>query len=341
MVYIQVDAAKKILESDEQTLAKYQEICEEFEKIKSEEDYNWYEFKEVVRLVAEGKSFLLFKCRIEYKEFAKKYKTFIKKFFNNSFTHPMTYLEMLGPLFQTLKQDYSNYAKLLSMFNKLSELKITSFCFDSQFELDGNYKVVIPKKNDRNIEGIATDGHMTFNASYSHFMGQSTIYPVTVEDAKYVLTYKKYQSLQLPFIDLKVKDLLFDTETLPTYGQLYDFEVLPYVNYEEAEYNTNLSNQKRQFISELGVVDDAINITNRLLMTLQQLTGKLKYTKDLEETKAIARKIKLIMGLCTDIDSIKQGLVDEAVSKEFMSEDEIAEKLQKRKGYYIGHCDYC
>jgi len=332
--YVKVDLkdTKKLLELSEEDFYKYGDFAKELNLL-MDDNHSYNALLSAYDVISGKKTGIVFMQKKAYRDFISKYSSFLEHFgreigIYSCWTRDRTY--------EILKENYENKDGILDRINKLLELGINYFYYIPNEDLNDDKL----EKKDEYYEtiDIMTDGKVSY--------GPETLkkfYPVNVEGAKYIIECKKYQfsgDYTHVSIEMVVNDLMFDLITLPTYKELHDFDIKPYIDYEEVERSTELRKQKNELANHILYVDDTLEIAEDLMSRLEHLA---KGFNDIPG-EISKEKMQVIKELCAEVEMLKDAVVADSVSKELMTEEEIkAEvKVKKRDRYFSGsHCCCC
>lgn len=333
--YVDVDLmdTKKLLELPEEDFYKYGEFAKELELLIGREHHYYSDLFAAYDVISGKKHGLACLTKKAYRNFISKYSSFLEYFGKSvgiyaSWTRDKVY--------EILKANYENKDEILDMINKLLELGIKSFKYIPNEDLNDDELEKYEKDNE--TMDIITDGTMSYSPS---ILGLS--YPVNVEGAKYIIECKKhkfsddYTSVN---IEMVVSDLMFDLTTLPTYEELHDFDIKPFIDYEAEARSTELKKQKDEFVSQVLYATDTLEVAEEFMSRLNRLAEGFNDIPG-EISK---EKIQIIKELCAEVEAFKDAVIAESVSEELMTEEEIrAEvKIKKReRDSYYSHCCCC
>lgn len=353
---INVKVLKNILELDEEKFSECKEMFKDLKELMKDETFSLIDLEQVY-YYAEKKD------EMKLLFYKKKYTRFIKKYY--SILHTLNSdknLILYGIIFAVVnldydyvKQNYDNKDEVLKRLNKLLELNILEFKAlsgdenfynaDSHFSDERELFFEIEKYGSSR-KGLFTDGDLTFKDDNGYFIKTGVckieyhnslhdIYPVEVANANYVLQWKisqRHFGDEYGFkADMKIKNLMFDIDSLPTYEELQK-GVFPKKVADHIAYREDIAVQKMAVVDTIYNVDDMGETIKRLLSGLEYYTEQYEITKDREEAKAIKAKLGTIKELYTDVVALKEAVADECFENELMDEQELEKALTKKRG---------
>lgn len=314
IVDVDVNVAKALLELPENKFYEYENFREDFYLLTRSKGYNYLDFKNACEMFLNKKKFVSKLYKKMYRDFISKYYIFIQKFISS-----LDY-EYVDKIYKLLKAVYKNKEAILYRMNELSKIGINNFQYVFETALNDN----LTKCDSVNkIIDVATDGRIT----YEKFNGPFCY--IVIKNAKYILEYSKEIKYDWAYNDYKmvVSNLMFDPSTLPTYEQLNDFNIKPYIDYEEAQKQDKINRQKQELIDYLVYTDD-------ILFTLQDLERRIKnlMNKVVNNQEGISEaELKKIREVYLAISSHKDQIIDNGSVDTKMSVDDIKNAVKVKK----------
>lgn len=314
IVDVDVNVAKALLELPENKFYEYENFREDFYLLTRSKGYNYLDFKNACEMFLNKKKIVSKLYKKMYRDFISKYYIFIQKFISS-----LDY-EYVDKIYKLLKAVYKNKEAILYRMNELSKIGINNFQYVFETALNDN----LTKCDSVNkIIDVATDGRIT----YEKFNGPFCY--IAIKNAKYILEYSKEIKYDWAYNDYKmvVSNLMFDPSTLPTYEQLNDFNIKPYIDYEEAQKQDKINRQKQELIDYLVYTDD-------ILFTLQDLERRIKnlMNKVVNNQKGISEaELKKIREVYLAISSHKDQIIDNGSVDTKMSVDDIKNAVKVKK----------
>lgn len=355
-----VEILKNILELNEEEFTEYNEMVDDLEQLQNHKNFYIGQLVSTYYDVVKEEKKLLFHER-KYTRFVKKHYGILNTLVSENKSGLMTsFVALIHLDFDYVKQNYGNKDEIIKRLKKLLELNILEFdmlteenCF---YDVDSNERELffeIDKFTHGEKKGLFTDGNITFKDDSGYFKENTPfkieyhnsihdIYPVEVNDANYVLRYSLSKFVFSDKIDchvnMKIKNLMFDTDSLPTYEELqngvFPKNVADYIADKEL-----LMSQKQDVVDNVYEVETIEKTINSLLSKLENYTEKYEITKDLEEAKAIKAKLEVINELYNDVIALKNAVTNESFENELMDERELGKALQKKRWESIdSHC---
>lgn len=251
---IETNLATSMLLLNNEEIKKLQEFIGEFSKVKQDKKFSWVSFVDSVvseLKIVEYKGYLYHKhyVKAEYKDIINKYDKILRK---------LIHLEILLPIYRIISDeeskkqfmkftDYilnneSNQAVMMENLSKMLELGIDNFDYTPNNSLDGVYDMYVCQGIEPSVysvRGIASDGNKIWLSQEI-----DSKFELFLNDANYVIKYNK-NTLIRDNVSMVVKDLTFDSNSLPTKEELYDPRVLPDINYEKVREKNN----EREFLN--------------------------------------------------------------------------------------------
>lgn len=324
---------KKLLELPKEDFYKYGDFARELKLLMSSDHYCYNGLFAAYDVISGQRFGIACLHKKAYRDFISKYGSFLE-YFGKSVGIYGSWTR--NEVYEILKENYENKDEILYMINKLLELGIKSFKYIPNEDLKDDELEKYEK--DKETMDIITDGTMSYGSSV---LGLS--YPVNVEDAKYIIECEKHKfSDDYTSVNIKmvVSDLMFDLTTLPTYEELHDFDIKPFIDYEAAARSTELKKQKDEFVSQVLYVTDTLEVAEKFMYRLNHLAEEFNDISG-EISK---EKMQIIKELCAEVEALKDAVISESINEELMTEEEIkAEvktKKRKRDSYY-SHCCCC
>lgn len=315
---VDVNVAKALLKLPEDEFYEYENFRQDFYFLTQSKGYNYLDFKNTFEIFLNKKKSISKLHKKMYRNFISKYSIFIKKFISS-----LDY-DYVDKMYKLLKMTYKNKEAILDRMNKLSEIGIDKFQY--VFETDLNDSLTKCESINKIVD-VATDGRITyekFNGPYCY---------INIKSAKYILEYSKEIKYDWAYNDytMIVSNLMFDCSTLPTYEQLNDFNVKPYIDYEETQKQDEINRKKQELIDYLVYADD-------VLFTLQDLERRIRnlINKTVNNQGGISDdELKKLKEIYLAISLHKDQVIDNGASDTSMSVDEIeqfvkAEKKERR-----------
>ncbi len=310
---VDVDIAKSLLELPEKQFYDYENFQRDFNLLTQNKKYNYLDFKNAYEIFSNKKKVGPKLYKNIYRDFVKKYNIFIKKIISS-----LDYC-YADKIYKLLKTTYKNKDAILQRINKLSEIGIDHFMYVFETDLSDN----LAKCNSINkIIDVATDGKITyerFNGPYCY---------INIKNAKYILEYSKEIKYDWAYNNytMIVSNLMFDYSTLPTYEQLNNFNIKPYIDYENAKQNTT-KQQKQELIDYILYTDDVLVKLNDLERRINNLiNSSMNNQEGLSENE-----LKKIQEIYTAILSHKNKIINNAIQNTSMSVDDITQAVNIKK----------
>ncbi len=333
--FISVNNIKTFLtELDEQEFKEYEQMYKEAFEIFNMNHYHRNDL-ELVNLHGKKALFYLGPKILEYKacrNFINKYKPLIDKFGPKLIdTFEGDYIfnrEHALKIYNELKDLYLHKQELLEMCDKLEGLKITDFMYMKAPELSLS---AVGRISSIEIMGFYTDGEQTYNPVAKQEFSSEIKYQVNIEKANMILEYHKKPNdrtrLRTPQPCLIVNNLLFDTNFLPTYEELYDFNIPTNLDYQRFEDFKKLEQEKESIITDVSALNSMSQDLSKVLCLLEDYTTKIERTKNMEETKDIVTKLDALREILADVEKLKDIIIK---NSDVITEEEIEKRLEKR-----------
>ncbi len=319
---------------DEQEFMNYGQIRKDAFEIFKMKNYKYFDLKAVYDGGKKALTILMSKF-CEYKQcvnFIKKYQAYIDKDLIDKLEYDYNHRENVI-LYKILKNLYPHKKELLEMGDKLKKLNITGFMYTNVPALSLNAIRLI---DDRIIQGFYTDGKQTCNVKEKVEFSNLVEYKINIQNAHMILEYNKTLRGRSSEPWLIVNNLLFDTNFLPTYEELYDVNTLPtnldYKNFEDFKALETEKENITTNVSELNCVSQKIN---EILPLLEYYTTKLERTKNMEEAKSIVTKLDTLREILADVQKLRTAVIER---NDIIKEDEIEKRLYKRHLNSPCHC---
>lgn len=324
---------KKLLELPKEDFYRYGDFSRELNLLMNSDRCYYNELiSTAYKVISRKKRGLACFQKKAYRDFISKYIIFFEQFGGA--------IGIYGPwhrdkVYEILKENYENKDEILDMINKLLELGIESFKYTLSKDLNDD-KLRKYKIDDETMD-VITDGTISYGPSIL-----DTSYPVSVADAKYIIECEKHKYFDYDIsvnIKMVVSDLMFDVTTLPTYEELHDFDIKPFIDYEAAERATELKKQKDELVSQVLYATDTLEMAEKFMLRLNRLSEVFNDIPG-EISK---EKMQVIKELCAEVEALKDAVIAESVSEELMTEDEIKAEVKTKKrerdyGYYCSCC---
>lgn len=326
---------KKLLELPEEDFYRYEEFSRELELLMNREQHYYNDLFYAYDVISGKKPGIARLQKKTYRDFISKYGSFLEYFYQSVGTYgPWT----RDKVYDFLKENYENKDKILDKINKLLELGIYHFTYIFK----GNLSDIelIKYQTDNETVDIITDGSISYGPMLPRWgLRKYDTYPLSVEGAKYIIECEKYKLFNddtVITLDMVVKDLRFDFTTLPTYEELHDFDIKPYIDYEEVERSTELKKQKDGFVRQILYIDGTLKVAEDFMSRLNHLAeGFNDIPGEISE-----EKIQTIKELCAEVEAFKDAIIAESVNKELMTEEEIKTEVKVKKKERDSY-DYC
>lgn len=189
-------------------------------------------------------------------------KNFFDTFDNN--VGIMSFCQLREYLFNNYEYKEDNLKKLKA----LKKLGIRGLVFDENAKIDGDYTMVVLEnrvmqkkgKNLYGVKGYATDGDITWRVQMD-----SDGYDFSLDKANYIIKYVKGTAF-LDDVCMVACNLNFDIESLPNKEELFDFSVLPNIDFDLIRKKTR-----------------AVNLVYTQECCLEYAKKLLKYNKELRD----------------------------------------------------------
>lgn len=304
---------KKMLELSERDFYKFYGFITEFEVLKSEKEFSFPDFEDACNYVLGKSGGFSFIYKKEYRDFASKHKFFIDYFYDilDKFYYHSYHVEM----YEYLKENFCEKDSVLLILNRLIDLKIYTFDFRPCETFNKDLEITIKKSPTNEVVGFSTDGKMTFGPR-KKVAFEWYCYPVSLTDASYVIKYRKEEGLYNK-VKMVVSGLLFDIDTLPTYEELYDITVFPYVDYFESMYKTML-------LDQLCYADE-------ILVFASDIMDRLKTLGKIRGMEIVDSNIEEINKFYSDIENLKDLIFSEVLNNTLMDEDKVQRVLKRNR----------
>ncbi len=353
---INVEVFKNVLELTEEEFSEYEEMVKDFEKLHSDKNFYLGELVNVYCLAIKDEKKLLFHER-KYTRFVKKHYGILNTLVCGDDVFER-FMDAVTMDYNYAKENYGNKEEIIKRLNWLLELDILKF--DALSENDdfcnANYYSMDERELFFEIEhgfsktGLFTDGNIIFKDDSGYISEEYRIeyhdcihdrYPVLVTDANYVLGYTKssrsFSDKCVLKTNMKIKNLMFDIDSLPTYDELqngvFPKDVADYIAGKE-----KIMNQKKTIIDTVYNVGEISETIKRLLSKLEYYTVKYELTGDREEAKSIKAKLDVIKELYNDLIALKESIINDCFEDELMDEQELSKKLTKKRWDSIDTC---
>lgn len=313
-ITVDVDIAKALLELPEDEFYEYENFRKDFVALTKSKGYNYLDFKNACEMFLSKKKGVPKLYKKIYREFISKYSIFIKKFIS-SLDHGCA-----DKIYNLLKMAYKNKDAILDRMNRLSEIGINHFRYVFEPNLNDN---LLKCDSVNKIIDVATDGSI----SYEKFNGPYCY--VNVRNAKYILEYSKEIKYGWAYTDYTMVtcNLMFDYSTLPTYEQLNDFNIKPYIDYEEAQKHDRINRQKQDLIDYVVYADDVLGTLQDLERRITNLINKAVNNQGgiSENELQKLREVYLAISLH------KAQVINNGANDTSMSVDDIKEAVKMKK----------
>ncbi len=271
---ISVDYINKLARLDDDSLNEIKELISEYPNIMrvlKEKVTMWHDGWEIFSIsttdvLSNGN--LLIKPVSDLESIINKYKNIIAKLVDLNFLHfvyDTFYNEnKRNDLLNAIDDIIKDKKIVIDNMNKFMDLGIREFEYNSIDSLDGRYAIYINynpdtsfKENSYGCDGVCSDGVKTWKHNFGYY------YYFDLDNAKYVIIYKKRFDDRYNEIEVIVNDLNFDTNTLPNGRELHELSIAPYVDYQEVSLQTALlkhNNLESDLIIESNKIERLLNL---------------------------------------------------------------------------------
>ena len=334
VVKVNVQFMNKLLELPSEEFYDLDNFYNDLENLSKQKDFRKWDFVHMYHsIMNENKIITRYNSEKICEDFIQKYYYILHLFDKRDFI--FTDIDKSKDIYNILKKNYDQKDEVLLRLNKLIEIGITNFDYDENYNFNETHKLLTGEFLGRNNEecingGVATDGTITFSTPIeNNAYGEEVIYPYKIKDANYFISYTRMCKMH-PYTgelyeqigcnnEMVVKNLLFDINTLPTYEELNDFDVLPRLNYAEIEYKKDLFKQKEDLVSKIIEID-------KLEEKIDNISLRLKHIR--------YNSVKCLDDIKIDLKHLKNEIINEAVNQKNLIEmDELEKKLVKRRQY--------
>ncbi len=270
---ISVSYIKGLAKLDDNSLNEIKELIQEYPNIidiLNDKVTRWHKGWEIFSIsvtdvLSNGN--LLIKPLSELESIINKYKDIIVKLIDLNFL-PTVYDTFYDEkkrcdLLNAIDDIIKNKNLVMENMNKFIELGIKDFEYNLRDNIDGRYAIYINynpdtsfKESSYGSDGVCSDGIKKWKHQFGYY------YYFDLENAKYAIVYKKRIDDKYNDIYVIVKDLKFDTNTLPNNRELYDLSVVPYVDYQKTKEQTALlihNNIKSDLFKESKKLEKILN----------------------------------------------------------------------------------
>lgn len=211
-------------------------------------------------------------------------------------------------------KNYDKKNELKKYIKKFQELGIYDFYYNDKFDFNDIYN--ISSSHFENI-GVYSDGNKKWLSRVD------TKFPVFISDANYIIEYNKNNNL----ICMKLKNLEFDLDTLPSKSDLHDKIVCN----QEIDYNE--SNTKTLSVDLLYQLNNCNNMLDDLIPISEALIKILKKTKSKDLSKKFANKLSILSSIEDDLEELILFLIKQYEKQEIMSKDELDDSINRKNEY--------
>lgn len=343
---------QNVLKLGEEEFVLYGEMLDELNELRKIKDFSLdgcaQSYKDIV--IEKRKFSGLFSLtERKYIKFIKKYVSILSKIMGDSLR-----FGNLDISYDFLSECYVNKEEILKRFDKLVELGIYYFtlipesnAFSNESGYYGQLYFEIDKV-DKSRRGFFTDGkieikdqdylwHDSFGSRYECHNRIHDIYVAEVEGANYVLQYTTNRLSYMRHVDMQIKDLMFDIDTLPTLEELQN-GVFPESVICAIEPLQEEAEKKQDYVNAVYDIDTMNDMAKRLLSMCEYYTRQCELTRCKKEAKAIKQKIIILKGLYDDICALGDSLTNECFDNDLMDGKELDRALTKKKWDSNSHC---